>query len=157
MKKAADELKSRGINKIDILLNNAGVMAMPLTRTVDGHEMQFGTNHLGHFCFTMCVYPMLRAAPSARVVNVSSAGHAQLSRLLRLDDMDYTVRPSEYGSWSAYQQSKLCNIYFASELNKRAKERGDRVTAYSLHPGTRDIECSRTSYFIWNVLERRHV
>ncbi|AKT43068.1 oxidoreductase [Chondromyces crocatus] len=114
---------------LHILINNAGVMASPLLRDGRGHEGQFSTNHLGHFQLTARLWPALRRAGSARVVNVSSRGH----RLAPVDfeDPDFLRRP--YDKWVAYGQSKTANILFALGLDRRAEALG--IRAFSLHPG----------------------
>jgi len=126
---AASEVAQRH-PRIDLLIDNAGVMACPLARTADGFEMQFGTNHLGHFLFTLLlVEPLVAAAPS-RVVVLSSAGHRQGG--IRWDDPNYG-REDEYFNWDAYGQAKTANALFALELDRRLAPRG--VHAYSVHPG----------------------
>jgi len=124
-------------DRIDLLINNAGVMATPFERTADGFELQFGTNHLAHFLLTTLLMPQLLAAGSARVVNVSSNGH-QLSGI-GWDDPNYQAR--EYVPWEAYGQSKTANILFTLELERRFGERG--VHAYALHPGVVTTELDR--------------
>jgi NAD(P)-dependent dehydrogenase (short-subunit alcohol dehydrogenase family) len=115
--------------RIDVLVNNAGVMFTPFTRTVDGHEMQFGTNHLGHFLLTTQLMPALLAAAPARVVTVSSAGHHRSDVIW--DDPDFECRP--YDKYAAYGQSKTANILFTRELDRRFAGRG--VHAFAVHPG----------------------
>jgi NAD(P)-dependent dehydrogenase (short-subunit alcohol dehydrogenase family) len=114
---------------IDVLVNNAGVMFTPFTRTADGHEMQFGTNHLGHFLLTALLMPALLAAASARVVNVASAGHHRSD--IHWDDPDFERHP--YDKFAAYGQSKTANILFTRELDRRFGPHG--VHAYAVHPG----------------------
>lgn len=115
--------------EINVLVNNAGVMFTPFEQTHDGFELQFGTNHLGHFLLTALLAPALvRGAPS-RVVNVSSGGH-KLSDI-DLDDPNYEHR--EYDKFASYGQSKTANILFARELDRRLGARG--VHAYAVHPG----------------------
>jgi NAD(P)-dependent dehydrogenase (short-subunit alcohol dehydrogenase family) len=122
---------------LQILVNNAGVMACPFTRTKDGFELQFGTNHLGHFLMTGLIAPaLLRGAP-ARVVSVSSRGH-QMSPVV-FEDVHFERRP--YEKWSAYGQSKTANILFAVELERRLGARD--VHANALHPGVILTELSR--------------
>ncbi|MCP9948890.1 oxidoreductase [Actinomadura madurae] len=111
---------------LDILVNNAGVMALPRRSTADGFEMQFGTNHLGHFALTGLLLSALRAAPSARVVTVTSA--FAWSGRLRFDDLQ---GERGYRKWSAYSQAKLANLVFAKELDRRVPE----VTSVAAHPG----------------------
>jgi NAD(P)-dependent dehydrogenase (short-subunit alcohol dehydrogenase family) len=114
---------------LHILVNNAGVMACPYARTSDGFELQFGTNHLGHFAMTGLVAPaLLRGAP-ARVVSVSSRGHQQSPVVF--DDIHFERRP--YDKWLAYGQSKTANILLAVELERRLGGRG--VHANAVHPG----------------------
>lgn len=116
---------------IDVLLNNAGIMAVPKGTTADGFELQLGTNHLGHFALTGLVLPALLAAPAPRVVNVSSNAH-KMGRL-HLDDLFF--ERSSYSRWRAYGQSKLANLLFTSELQRRATEHGTSLTAAAAHPG----------------------
>ncbi len=114
---------------LQILVNNAGVMACPLGKTTDGFELQFGTNHLGHFLMTGLIAPaLLRGAP-ARIVSVSSRGHHQSPVVF--DDIQFEQRP--YDKWLAYGQAKTANVLFAVELERRLGARG--VHANALHPG----------------------
>jgi NAD(P)-dependent dehydrogenase (short-subunit alcohol dehydrogenase family) len=115
---------------LDLLVNNAGVMAVPLRRTVDGFEMQLGTNHLGHFALTGRLLDLLLAAPAARIVTVSSSMH----RPGRIDFDDLQCERS-YGPWRAYQQSKLANLLFTFELQRRLARHGARAIAVAAHPG----------------------
>jgi NAD(P)-dependent dehydrogenase (short-subunit alcohol dehydrogenase family) len=115
--------------RVDLLINNAGIMAAPLGRTAEGHEMQFGTNHLGHFLFTNLVLPPVLAGAPARIVNLTSAGH-QSSDIV-WNDVDYEHRP--YDKWEAYGQAKTANILFTVELDRRLAVQG--VHAYAVHPG----------------------
>ena len=123
--------------RIDLLVNNAGVMAAPLGRTAEGHELQFGTNHLGHFLFTNLLLPAVTASAPARIVNLTSAGH-QSSDIV-WDDVDYERRP--YDKWEAYGQAKTANILFTVELDRRLAARG--VHAYAVHPGMIVTELGR--------------
>jgi NAD(P)-dependent dehydrogenase (short-subunit alcohol dehydrogenase family) len=115
--------------KIDLLINNAGVMAMPETRDKRGYEMQFATNHLGHFQLTMRLAYALKAAGSARVITLSSAGHRFAP--VDLEDPNFLHRP--YDKWKAYGQSKTANSLFAVELDRRMRESG--VRSFAVHPG----------------------
>jgi NAD(P)-dependent dehydrogenase (short-subunit alcohol dehydrogenase family) len=114
---------------LHLLLNNAGVMACPLARTAEGYELQFATNHLGHFLLTGLLAPALRAGAPARVVNVSSAGH-RFSPVV-FEDVHYERRP--YDKWEAYGQAKTANVLHAVALDRRL--RGAGVRAFALHPG----------------------
>ena len=113
--------------EIDLLINNAGVMIPPLSRTVEGFELQFGTNHLGHFALTN----LLLEHVTGRVVTVSSTGHR--AGRIDFDDLNWERRP--YRAWRAYGQSKLANLLFTSELQRRLTEVGSPVLATAAHPG----------------------
>ncbi len=123
---------ARPVGPIDILVNNAGVMATPHRRTADGFELQLGTNHLGHFALTGLLWPQLVSAESARVVTVSSQMH-RLARTVPLDDPRRDV--GRYHRWTAYAQSKLANLLFAFELDRRARQAGTKLTSMAAHPG----------------------
>ncbi len=113
--------------KIDVLINNAGVMVPPLSQTEDGFELQFGTNHLGHFALTNLLLEQI----TGRVVNVSSTAH----RMGRIDFDDLNWERKPYRAWSAYGQSKLANLLFTAELQRRLDEAGSPVLAMAAHPG----------------------
>ena len=115
--------------KLDVLLNNAGLMACPLGRTKDGFELQFGTNHLGHFLLAGLLVPKLVAGAPARVVSLSSRGHL----LAGVDLDDPSFERSAYDPWQAYGRSKSANVLFAVELDRRLSGRGVRANA--VHPG----------------------
>ncbi len=125
---AAAELRDR-LERIDVLINNAGVMFTPLTRTADGFEMQFGTNHLGHFAWTNLLEPLLLAGAPARVVNLSSAGHRIAD--IDLEDPNWESRP--YNKFDAYGAAKTANILFTVELDRSLRDRG--VRSFAVHPG----------------------
>ena len=112
---------------LDVLVNNAGVMATPFRRTADGFELQFGTNHLGHFALTNLLLPHI----TDRVVTVSSGAHRVGA--IDLDDLNWERRP--YRRWSAYGQSKLANLLFTLELQRRLAEVGSDLRALAAHPG----------------------
>lgn len=115
---------------IDILINNAAIMASPLARDARGYEMQFATNHLGHFQLTARLWPLILAgAPGARVVTVSSIGH----RLHGLDVEDPNFERRDYDKWLAYGQAKSANALFALQLDKLGEPKG--VRAFAVHPG----------------------
>jgi NAD(P)-dependent dehydrogenase (short-subunit alcohol dehydrogenase family) len=115
---------------IDLLLNNAGVMAPPRSETADGFELQIGTNHFGHFALTGLLLDRLEAAGAARVVSVTSNGH----RMGRIDFDDLQSR-RRYRRWSAYGQSKLANLLFMLELDRRARAAGLPLVSVAAHPG----------------------
>ncbi|GEM30355.1 oxidoreductase [Nocardia neocaledoniensis] len=115
------------IERVDVLINNAGVMALPLRRTGDGFEMQFGTNHLGHFALTNLLLDRI----TDRVVTVSSLAH----RLGRIDLDDPNWERRRYDRWLAYGQSKLANLMFAYELQRRLAGEGSAVVSVAAHPG----------------------
>ncbi|MET0728160.1 MAG: oxidoreductase [Acidimicrobiales bacterium] len=130
VREAAADVAER-VQGLDVLLNNAGIMAVPKTVTVDGFESQIGTNHLGHFALTGLLLPTLLAAGGPRVVTVSSNAH-RIGRL-QLDDLNFERR--RYSRWKAYCQTKLANLLFSSELQRRAVAEGTALTALTAHPG----------------------
>ena len=117
------------VDHIDVLINNAGVMALPYRKTADGFEMQLGTNHLGHFALTGSLFALLEKAPKARVVNVASQAHR--FGKMHWQDLMWEKR---YSKWGAYGQSKLANLLFTFEMHRRL---GGESTVGSLaaHPG----------------------
>ncbi|WP_405824884.1 oxidoreductase [Streptomyces sp. NBC_01390] len=121
---------AREHDRVDLLVNNAGVMAPPRRTTADGFELQIGTNHLGHFALTGLILPALLAAPAPRVVTVSSTFHA-FGRI-DLDDLHAERRYRRYG---AYAQSKLANLLFTAELQHRAAVAGAGIHSCAAHPG----------------------
>ena len=112
---------------VDLLINNAGVMAPPLSRTAEGFELQIGTNHLAHFALTN----LLHENVTGRVVTVSSTGH----RMGSIDFEDLNWERRSYSAWRAYGQSKLANLLFTAELQRRLSEAGSPVLANAAHPG----------------------
>ncbi|MCR2832711.1 SDR family NAD(P)-dependent oxidoreductase [Parerythrobacter lacustris] len=128
VRKAGAEARGR-FDKIDLLINNAGVMACPQGTTADGFEMQFGTNHLGHFLLTSELMPLVEKGKRPRIVNLSSRGHHIAP--VDLDDPNFESR--EYDKWISYGQSKTANILFSVGLEDRYGAKG--VHAIALHPG----------------------
>ncbi|WP_059021860.1 oxidoreductase [Mycobacterium sp. M26] len=116
-----------GVDSVDVLINNAGIMAVPYAQTKDGFESQIGTNHLGHFALTNLLLPKV----TDRVVTVSSFMHT-LGKI-SLKDLNWKARP--YSAWLAYGQSKLANLLFTSELQKRLDAAGSALKSYAAHPG----------------------
>jgi protochlorophyllide reductase len=133
--RAAAELAERH-ERIDLLLNNAGVMAPPRTLTAQGFELQFGVNHLGHYALTRLLLPLLRASASPRVVQVTSG--AQYFGQIDFDDLQGERR---YDRWKAYGQSKLANVVFAQELQRREP----RLLSAAAHPGLARTNLQPTS------------
>ena len=124
-------------DRLDVLVNNAGVMACPFGTTADGFELQFGTNHLGHFLLTNLLAPALVAAAPARVVSLSSRGHRFSD--VDLDDPNFERTP--YDPWVGYGRAKTANVLFAVELDHRFADRG--VRAFAVHPGSIGTELGR--------------
>ena len=133
-------------NGLDVLINNAGVMATPEMKTKDGFEYQIGVNHLGHFKLTNMVLPkLLESQRDARIVNVSSEAH----RFGKLEKNDlFYEKAGSYNNWKSYGQSKLANILFANELQRKLEREKDcdYVSVNSLHPGAVDTELGRYLY-----------
>jgi NAD(P)-dependent dehydrogenase (short-subunit alcohol dehydrogenase family) len=127
---SAAERLTADLDHLDVLMNNAGVMAVPLARTPQGFEMQFGTNHLGHFALTGRLLPVLAKASAPRVVTVSSFGHKP--GRIRWDDPNWHER---YHAWPAYFQTKLANLLFTLELDRQAREAGSPLLVAAAHPG----------------------
>jgi NAD(P)-dependent dehydrogenase (short-subunit alcohol dehydrogenase family) len=121
---------ARARDRLDLLVNNAGVMAVAQGRTTDGFETQFGTNHLGHFALTGLLLPMLLASPGARVVTVSSTMHFRAN--IDIDDLN---SERKYGRWIAYGRSKTANLLFTHELARRLAAHDSQVVAAAAHPG----------------------
>ncbi len=139
--KAATEIRERTGDSLDVLMNNAGVMAPPRATTRDGFELQIGTNHLGHAALTWQLMPALRPRPGARVVTVSSLAH----RGGNLDVDDLGFRRRTYTPITGYSQSKLANLLFALELQRRADRDGLDLLSVAAHPGMSDTELAPNS------------
>jgi NAD(P)-dependent dehydrogenase (short-subunit alcohol dehydrogenase family) len=133
---AADQLRASH-ESIDLLINNAGVMMTPKSTTRDGFELQFGTNHLGHFAFTGLLIDRVLAVPGSRVVTVSSTGH-RFARGIRFDDLQWE---HDYSRVGAYGQAKLANLMFTYELQRRLI--GTNTIAAAAHPGGSNTELMR--------------
>jgi NAD(P)-dependent dehydrogenase (short-subunit alcohol dehydrogenase family) len=130
VKKAAETVLAAH-DDIDILVNNAGLMAMPQRQTADGYEMQFGVNHLGHWTFTALLMPAILAAPTARVVTVTSTAH----HMGRPVDPDNPHLHGNYSAWGAYGQSKLANYHFGLGLQREFDKAGVAAQSLIAHPG----------------------
>ena len=139
VRKAADELRAAH-PRIDLLINNAGVMYVPTRETTnDGFEMQFGTNHLGHFALTGQLLDNILPVEGSRVVTISSVGHRILARI-HFEDPHLERK---YNRVEAYGQSKLANLLFTYELQRRLKAKGSPTVALAAHPGFSDTELMR--------------
>jgi NAD(P)-dependent dehydrogenase (short-subunit alcohol dehydrogenase family) len=129
VKNAAAEIHKRLPKGLDVLINNAGVMALPRSETKDGFEMQFGTNHLGHFALTAQLYDLVKKK-KGRIVTLSSIAHKGAK--FNFNDI---MGKSNYSRWFAYKQVKLANLVFALELQRRIHKAGDPVQSIPVHPG----------------------
>jgi len=138
IKSFADEFKSSH-SKLDILINNAGVMIPPASKTDDGFELQFGVNFLGHFALTGHLFPLLKASPNARVVTLTS-GAATLT-----DGIDFENLKLEksYNEWQAYAVSKLADILFTYELDRKIKAVDLKIVSAASHPGVTRTDLQR--------------
>jgi NAD(P)-dependent dehydrogenase (short-subunit alcohol dehydrogenase family) len=132
-----------GHDRLDLLINNAGVMIPPFGTTEDGFELQFGCNHLGHFALTGRLLDLLEATPDSRVVNVSSMAHRQGKM-----DFDNLNAEKGYSAMPAYSQSKLANLLFTFELQRRLDAAGSKTLATAAHPGWTGTDLQRHSGFI---------
>ncbi len=143
------EAFARKYGRLDVLLNNAGIMATPFGKTEEGFEKQFGVNHLGHFALTARLMPLLRGTPNSRIVAVSSL--AAVNGTIDFDDLHHA---QSYKPWEAYGQSKLANLMFALELDRRLKAAGENSISLATHPGGaatnlgNNIEAGRLFKFI---------
>lgn len=137
IREAAGEAHTRFV-VVDLLINNAGVMIPPHESTADGFELQFGTNHLGHFALSALMYDLVEAAPAGRIVTVSSLGHKLGT--MAWDDLQSAQR---YRRVAAYGQSKLANLLFTNELARRLDAAGSSVLAVAAHPGSSTTELTR--------------
>ncbi|MGZ6779565.1 MAG: SDR family NAD(P)-dependent oxidoreductase [Mycobacterium sp.] len=137
VRRAADELRATH-DTIELLINNAGVMMTPKATTKDGFELQFGTNHLGHFAFTGLLLDHIVAAPGSRIVTVSSVGHRFARNGIRFDDLQWE---KDYSRVGAYGQAKLANLMFTYELQRRLQ--GTDTLAAAAHPGGSRTELAR--------------
>lgn len=130
VKTFADEFRAK-YTQLDLLFNNAGVMALPYSKTAQGFEMQFGTNHLGHFALTNHLLDMLIDTPNSRIINITSQAHAMGG--INFDDINWE---QDYERWAAYSQSKLANVLFTRELNRRMQAAGIKnPIAVNAQPG----------------------
>jgi len=131
VRKFADAFKSK-YESLDLLINNAGIMIPPLTKTADGFEVQFGANHLGHFALTGLLSEVILATPNARIVNVSSGAHRMGTGTIDFDNLN---AEKGYQPANAYAQSKLANLLFTLELNSHLENIDSDVITTAAHPG----------------------
>lgn len=150
VRRFSEQLLADGI-ELDGLMNNAGLMALDQSRTEDGFETQIGVNHLGHYALTGLLLPSLIKRPNSRIVNVSSMGH--IPGKIHLDDLMCDRR--RYSRWGAYFQSKLANILFTNELQRRLRETPSTTIALAAHPGTARTELGKTGTSATNLVMRR--
>jgi len=127
------------VGHLDVLVNNAGIFGVPLSRNSAGHELQLATNYLGPFALTGTLLPSLRDLPGARIVNVGSLAH-RLGRL-RLDELN--GEDGDYSAWGAYARSKVALLMYTMELNRRLQERGSSIIALCAHPGMAPTDIAR--------------
>lgn len=130
-------------SRLDLLINNAGIMAPPFGKTKNGFELQMGTNHLGHFALTGRLMGMMRSTPGSRIINVSSIAHKMGN--INFDDFHWEKR--RYKKWKAYGDSKLANLYFTFGLQKRLEKVKSPVIAATAHPGWTHTDLQRHSLF----------
>lgn len=138
VEKFAENFKNE-YSRLDLLINNAGVMIPPYSKTADGFELQFGTNHLGHYALTGLLLELLLKTEGARIVNVSSGAH----KVGKLDFDDLTWEKRSYSAWRAYGDSKIANLYFTLELNRKLKEHNLDLIVTAAHPGWTATELQR--------------
>ncbi|OOQ58187.1 oxidoreductase [Mucilaginibacter pedocola] len=137
IKRFADEFKAKH-TRLDVLINNAGVMLTPASKTDDGYELQFGTNHIGHFALTGHLYPVLKATEGARIVTVSSMAYLRGSI-----NFDNLKSEQDYDAMREYCQSKLANVLFSLQLQRRIDAAGDGVLSLAVQPGANKTELAR--------------
>ena len=130
--------------KVDILINNAGIMACPFDKTKDGYEIQMGTNHLGHFALTGLLMPLLHKAKNARIVATSSIGH----KMGNIDFTDINWEKRKYNTTQAYADSKLANLYFTYELAKKLKNANSDIKVTAAHPGWTKTNLQKHSWYM---------
>lgn len=135
------ESMNRAYQRLDLLINNAGIMMCPFAKTRDGFEVQFGTNHLGHFALTLQLLPLLKNSAESRVVVVASLAHKRG----KLDFSDLNWAKRKYNTGQAYCDSKLANLLFAYELGRKLKAEGNNPKVTAAHPGWTATELQRHS------------
>ena len=131
-------------DRLDVLINNAGIMACPFDKTQDGYEIQMGTNHLGHFALTGLLMPLLEATKNARIVATSSIGH----RMGKIDFADINWEKRKYNSSQAYADSKLANLYFTYALAKKFNHKKKDIKVTAAHPGWTRTDLQKHSWYM---------
>ncbi len=126
-------------SRLDVLLNNAGIMVTPYQLTKDGFESQTGINHLGHFALTALLFDLIKKTPNSRIVNVSSSAH----KMAKIDFQNYLFENGGYGKFKAYGRSKLSNLLFTYELSRRVADKKLNITILAAHPGVAKTELGR--------------
>ena len=134
-------------DRLDVLINNAGVMIPPYSKTKNNFELQFGTNHLGHFALTGLLLPLLEKNDNGRIITVSSIAHNP--GIIDFDDLNSERK--KYSKWGSYSQSKISNLCFAIELDRRLKAGGFSTISLASHPGYSNTELQRYS-ILWRFL-----
>ena len=134
-------------DRLDVLINNAGVMIPPYSKTKNNFELQFGTNHLGHFALTGLLLPLLEKNDNGRIITVSSIAHNPGI----IDFNDLNSEKKKYSKWGSYSQSKISNLCFAIELDRRLKAGGFSTISLASHPGYSNTELQRYS-ILWRIL-----
>jgi len=134
-------------DRLDVLINNAGVMIPPYSKTKNNFELQFGTNHLGHFALTGLLLPLLEKNDNGRIITVSSIAHNP--GIIDFDDLNSERK--KYSKWGSYSQSKISNLCFAIELDRRLKAGGFSTISLASHPGYSNTELQRYS-ILWRIL-----
>ncbi|ETI46889.1 hypothetical protein F442_08736 [Phytophthora nicotianae P10297] len=168
VKQFAQEFKKTH-DRLDLLINNAGIMGGTYTKTVDGYERQFATNHLGHFALTAHLFDLMKESTSARIVNVSSMTHRNAVWTFDEDEIMVTTE-RKYSQWLNYANTKLCNILFTFELDRRMKGAGvEGIAAVACHPGTTSTNLLTapstsnsnwmwtTTFMLWTLMPRQTI
>jgi NAD(P)-dependent dehydrogenase (short-subunit alcohol dehydrogenase family) len=143
IKNFTEEFRNK-YDRLDLLINNAGVMIPPYSKTKDGFELQFGTNHLGHFALTGLLLDIILKTKQSRIVNVSSGAHRYGN--INFDDLNWEKR--KYRKWVSYGDSKIANLYFTYELQRKFEENQVNTIVTAAHPGVAATELQRHSRFI---------
>lgn len=133
------ELFLKNYKRLDVLLNNAGIMMVPYQLTKDGFESNQGVNHLGHFALTSQLFPILKSTPQSRIVNVSSSAH----KMGKMDFDNYLYEHGKYGKLKAYGRSKLSNLLFTYELDRKIKDKKYDIKVLAAHPGVARTDLGR--------------